>query len=85
MSDFANLPPELREAIEQFDCVTMHGEKWKLIRTALLNAFEPSGGHVWWGAGEKDCPRDIKASNGELHTLRCKKCGGDWRSVCTSA
>ena len=31
--------------------------------------------HVFWGAGEPDCPREIKASNGELHTLRCKICG----------
>ena len=31
--------------------------------------------HDFWGAGEPDCPRDIKAGNGELHTLLCKKCG----------
>jgi hypothetical protein len=34
-------------------------------------------GHKLWGAGEADCPADIKASNGELHTLRCKVCGRD--------
>lgn len=33
--------------------------------------------HRFWGAGEPDCPRDIKAGNGELHTLRCKVCGQD--------
>lgn len=33
--------------------------------------------HQYWGAGEPDCPRDIKAGNGELHTLRCKVCGVD--------
>ena len=33
--------------------------------------------HSFWGAGEADCPRDIKAGNGELHTLRCKRCGLD--------
>lgn len=33
--------------------------------------------HVFWGAGETDCPRDIKARNGELHTLRCKICGSE--------
>lgn len=33
--------------------------------------------HMFWGAGEPDCPRDIKAGNGELHTLRCKVCGQD--------
>lgn len=30
--------------------------------------------HKFWGAGEPDCPPDIKARNGELHTLRCKLC-----------
>jgi hypothetical protein len=33
--------------------------------------------HRFWGAGEPDCPREIKAGNGELHTLRCKTCGED--------
>ena len=33
--------------------------------------------HVYWGAGEPDCPADIKARNGELHTLRCKVCGDE--------
>jgi hypothetical protein len=33
--------------------------------------------HSYWGAGEPDCPREIKCSNGELHTLRCKVCGQD--------
>ena len=33
--------------------------------------------HVYWGAGETDCPTDIKAGNGELHTLRCKNCGAE--------
>lgn len=33
--------------------------------------------HVSWGAGDPDCPKDIKAGNGELHTLRCKVCGQD--------
>ena len=34
-----------------------------------------SAKHLYWGAGEPDCPREIKAGNGELHTLRCKVCG----------
>ena len=33
--------------------------------------------HTYWGAGEPDCPKDIKAGNGNLHTLRCKACGLD--------
>jgi len=40
--------------------------------------------HVYWAAGEPDCPRDIKARNGELHTLRCKVCGLDGaKGFCT--
>jgi hypothetical protein len=39
--------------------------------------------HVYWAAGEPECPKEIKASNGELHTLRCKVCGLDSpRSFC---
>lgn len=33
--------------------------------------------HKFWNAGEPDCPKEIKAPNGELHTLRCKICGED--------
>ena len=33
--------------------------------------------HKYWGAGEVDCPSEIKAPNGELHTMRCKVCGLD--------
>ena len=33
--------------------------------------------HDFWGAGEPDCPREIKASNGELWKMRCKVCGLD--------
>lgn len=33
--------------------------------------------HKFWRAGEVSCPSDIKAGNGELHTLRCKVCGMD--------
>lgn len=41
--------------------------------------------HQFWGAGEPDCPPELKAPNGELHTMRCKVCGDGWRksgSVC---
>jgi hypothetical protein len=44
-------------------------------RDALREALRNPPKHVYWGAGEPDCPRDILASNGELHTLRCKVCG----------
>jgi hypothetical protein len=43
----------------------------------LQAKFENPPKHRFWGAGEKDCPREIKAGNGELHTLRCKACGLD--------
>lgn len=33
--------------------------------------------HRFWGAGEPDCPADIKAPNGELWKRRCKVCGSD--------
>lgn len=33
--------------------------------------------HEYFWAGEADCPKDIKAPNGELHTLRCKNCHQD--------
>ena len=39
---------------------------------------QPAKEHVFWRPGEDDCPRDIKAPNGELHTLRCKLCGADY-------
>jgi hypothetical protein len=44
--------------------------------------------HKFWGAGEPDCPQELKASNGELHTARCKVCGDGWRksgNVCLAA
>jgi hypothetical protein len=40
----------------------------------LQEVIENPPKHKFWGAGEKDCPREIKAGNGELHTLRCKVC-----------
>jgi hypothetical protein len=36
VTDLANFSADVREAIEQFDCVTMHGDKWKLIRAELV-------------------------------------------------
>ena len=43
----------------------------------LERLLESPPQHRFWGAGEPECPREIKASNGELHTLRCKVCGLD--------
>jgi hypothetical protein len=47
-----------------------------LVAKTLRAALDPPK-HDFWGAGEPDCPREIKAGNGELHTLRCKACGQD--------
>jgi hypothetical protein len=49
-------------------------ETW--IELAMSNCAPPVK-HKYWGAGEADCPKEIKAGNGELHTLRCKVCGQD--------
>jgi hypothetical protein len=43
----------------------------------LRKVLENPPKHKFWGAGDPDCPREIKAGNGELHTLRCKVCGLD--------
>lgn len=45
--------------------------------TGAEKFFANPSKHDFWGAGEADCPREIKAPNGELHTLRCKNCGQD--------
>lgn len=59
-----------------------------LIAKTMRAALDPPR-HKFWGAGEADCPREIKAGNGELHTLRCKVCGKDnpedWRCLNGSA
>jgi hypothetical protein len=47
-----------------------------LIAKTIRAALDPPK-HKYWGAGEPDCPPEIKAGNGELHTLRCKVCGED--------
>ena len=52
---------------------------WDRHSLLMLSLLEnnPTKSHKFWGAGEADCPKDIKSSNGELHTLRCKVCGAD--------
>jgi hypothetical protein len=48
--------------------------------TLLGGALQGLGGppkHDYWRPGQADCPEEIKAGNGELHTLRCKRCGQD--------
>lgn len=53
---------------------------WDTMRAALEAAapmLAKLRKHDFYNAGEKDCPADIKCSNGELHTLRCRNCGLD--------
>jgi len=51
----------------------------RVVEQAVLNRLgvAPTLKHKYWMAGESGCPAEIKASNGELHTLRCKVCGKD--------
>ena len=51
--------------------MTLHEQ----ARRVLSIVFNNPPKHHFWGAGESDCPRDIKTGNGELHTLQCKVCG----------
>lgn len=60
------------EAHDQFGSTT-----WLAVQIAEAFDRTVNRKHSYWGAGEPDCPRDIKCSNGELHTLRCKVCGRD--------
>lgn len=55
-----------------------HLQRYKIafLEHRLTKALNPPK-HRFWGAGEPNCPREIKAGNGELHTLRCKVCGQD--------
>lgn len=48
----------------------------KRLRERLRELENPPA-HRYWRPGEADCPGEIKAGNGELHTLRCKVCGLD--------
>lgn len=48
----------------------------ELIGKAVQH-LKSEAAHKFFGAGEIDCPKEIKASNGELHTLRCRICGLD--------
>lgn len=48
----------------------------------VREAFENGPKHKYWGAGEPDCPKDIKGPNGELHTVRCKFCDHPKWTIC---
>lgn len=59
---------------------------WYDLVQAVLKRLAPTqpeptkpSRHKFWGAGEPDCPQELKAGNGELHTMQCKVCGDGWR------
>jgi hypothetical protein len=66
--------PSIIGRLQQID----HLQRYQIacLEHQLAKALNPPK-HRFWGAGEPDCPREIKAGNGELHTLRCKVCGKD--------
>jgi len=48
-------------------------QAWIAVAESAVEIFYRR--HVFWGAGEPDCPKEIKAPNGEIHSMRCKVCG----------
>lgn len=75
LSEQADESPFTREEWERIDAenVSLRSEN-KRLHAFIANPPK----HYWWGAGEKDCPKDIRGGNGKLHTLRCKVCGEDF-------
>jgi hypothetical protein len=76
----AALPAPVAEAVLQgltrdLRSAESVADAWKRQAERLRGFIDNPPKHRFWGAGEPDCPRDIKAGNGELHTLRCKACG----------
>ena len=45
------------------------------IWQVLLDVLKSPPHHDYWAPGDPECPHDIKASNGELHTMQCRICG----------
>lgn len=64
---------KVTQAIEQY-AAEQTAELRKQVKR-LEEALANPPRHRYWGAGEPDCPKEIKAGNGELHTLMCKVCG----------
>jgi hypothetical protein len=61
------------EAPTQAEFTLPRDEAVALLGKALVGLGGPLK-HDYWMPGEADCPKDIKAGNGELRTLRCKRC-----------
>lgn len=47
----------------------------EIIEKEIEYIIENAPKHIYWGAGESECPNSIKAPNGELFVLKCKVCG----------
>lgn len=62
--------------------VEFPGTSRKVDAIKEWNRRYAAGKHIFWNAGEIDCPKEIKSGNGELHTLRCKVCGGGPANIC---
>ena len=84
---------EAIQAVAELDAWVLNGcpggpgkalEPLGVLREFLQRGIAPAAApalrrHKFWGAGERDCPPELKAPNGELHTMRCKVCGDAWR------
>lgn len=66
---------DLMMAVQAGRCTCMRAKE--IIEREIDTRLENPPRHEYWGAGEPECPKEIKAANGELHTLRCKRCGQD--------
>jgi hypothetical protein len=78
--DFATVPELAKFLRAAADVLERQGAsivKLHMELAELQAKFDNPPKHRFWGAGEPDCPREIKAGNGEIHTLRCKVCGED--------
>lgn len=51
----------------------------RAIEAEVLAGVVDPQEHDYYGAGEPDCPREIKGANGELHTLQCRF--GSWADL----
>ncbi len=72
-----NMTNQLAQADEDKAILAAKLEAAEIENNRLKEFIANPPRHKFWGAGEKDCPREIKAGNGELHTLKCKACGAE--------
>lgn len=82
MPDPDNVEPELNRMTELKDALMIelaycrHADL-PVSETADRIAAMMTRKHDYWQPGDPACPRELKCSNGELHTLRCKACGDE--------